>query len=481
MKRILTIAIALSSLLSVAEAKVKLPAVLSDHMVLQQKTEVKLWGWADGKKVSVTTSWDKKTYKTTAAEDGSWSVKVSTQSAGFTPYSIKFSDGETTVLNDVLVGEVWICSGQSNMDMMMRGNSSQPVANSLENIMKSGKYRNSIRHLRVPRTNDPTPRSTFEGASWQCASPEVIIDASAVAYYFAKNLTETLEVPVGILTTSWGGSTIESWMDRETLETVAGADVEKAASTNKAQHQRLQYLFDTMLSPVIGYTAKGFLWYQGESNIFNYHLYAEMTKAMVQLWRSRWGNQEMPFYAVEISPYNYSGGQETGAALLREAQFKAGTLLDNYGLVSTIDIGEELCIHPARKDVVGFRLANMALVKTYGMDVLPAAGPTVSKIEYTSGKAIVHFETTFRGLLQNFQNIKAFEIAGKDKVFYKACATVKNKTTVEVWCDAVPEPVAVRYAFRNSPGEINLFDNFGTPAYPFRSDDWDDVVAAPNR
>jgi len=462
--------------LPLAQGKVKLPAMMGDHMVLQQNSSVKLWGWADGKKVTVTTSWNNRTYQASTDKDGAWLVKVDTPKGGYTPYSITISDGTPVTLSDILIGEVWICSGQSNMEMRMMGNAAQPIDNSLETLLNSGNYRDRIRFITVPRTNDTERRTDFEKRKWEVSSPETTIDCSAAAYFFARQLTESLHLPVGLVINSWGGSAIEAWIDEPTLKTVEGMDGEAAKDPKRGVHQRLECLYNSMLWPVKNFTAKGFLWYQGESNISNYQFYAPMMTAMVQLWRNVWEAPDMPFYYVQIAPYKYENSSNTGAALLREAQMEALKTIPNSGMIPTTDIGDEFCIHPSPKDVVGLRLATLALTKTYSIGRLPSNGPMMTKVDYEGNKAIVTFNNAPAGLFPTFAQLEGFEIAGADKKFYPAKAKIIGRTnTVEVSSEEVAQPVAVRYAFRNYVGNITLRNTFGLSAFPFRTDTWDDV------
>ncbi len=462
--------------LPTAQGKVKLPAMMGDHMVLQQNSSVKLWGWADGKKVTVTTSWNNRTYQASTDKDGAWLVKVDTPEGGYTPYSITISDGTPVTLSDILIGEVWICSGQSNMEMRMMGNTAQPIDNSLETLLNASNYRDRIRFITVPRTKETKRRTDFEKRKWEVSSPETTIDCSAAAYFFARQLTETLHLPVGLVISSWGGSRIEAWMDEQTLGAIEGMDMEAAKSPKRDIHQRLECLYNSMLWPVKNFTARGFIWYQGESNISNYQFYAPMMTAMVQLWRNVWEAPDMPFYYVQIAPYKYENSRNTGAALLREAQVEALKTIPNSGMVPTTDIGDEFCIHPPQKDVVGLRLATLALTKTYGIRRLPSNGPMMTKVDYADKKAIVTFDNASAGLFPTFSELEGFEIAGADKKFYPAKAKIVGRTnTVEVWSEEVAQPVAVRYAFRNYAGNITLRNTFGLSAFPFRTDTWDDV------
>lgn len=458
------------------QGKVKLPAMMGDRMVLQQNSSVKLWGWADGKKVTVTTSWDNRTYEAPTDKEGAWLLKVDTPEGGYTPYTITISDGTPVTLSDILIGEVWICSGQSNMEMRMMGNTAQPIDNSLETLLDAGNYRNRIRFITVPKTKNTERRTNFEGRKWEASSPETAIDCSATAYFFAKQLTESLHLPIGLVINSWGGSCIEAWIDKQTLSTIEGMDTEAAGNPKRDVHQRSECLYNSMLWPVKNFTARGFLWYQGEANRSNYPLYAPMMTAMVELWRNVWEAPDMPFYYVQIAPHRYGDSRDTDAALLREAQIKALKTIPNSGIVSTTDIGDELCIHPPQKNIVGLRLATLALTRTYGIPRLPSTGPMMSRVDYSGNKATVTFNNAPAGLAPMFRQLEGFEIAGADKKFYPAKAKIAGRTNkVEVWSEQVPQPVAVRYAFRNYTKNITLRNTFGLSAFPFRTDTWDDV------
>ena len=449
---------------------------MGDHMILQQNSSVKLWGWADNKKVTVTTSWNNQTYQVLTDKNGAWLVKVNTPGASYTPYFITISDGEEVILSDILIGEVWICSGQSNMDMRMMGNTGQPIDRSLETILHAGNYRNRIRFIAVSRTKDVQQRTDFEGRKWEVSAPEAVMTCSAVAYFFPKQVTEVLDIPVGLVISSWGGSRIESWMNEKTLASIDGVDIEAARSSKLKMHHRLECMYDTMLWPVRNFTARGFLWYQGESNIFNYYCYAPMMTAMVQLWREVWEAPDMPFYYVQIAPHKYGNSRNINSALLQEAQMKALKTIPNSGMIPTIDVGDEFCIHPPQKNVVGLRLANLALTKTYGLHKLPSTGPMMTKVEYSGNKAIVTLDNAPYGLAPGNCELEGFEIAGADKKFYPAKARIAGRTrNVEVWSDQVTQPVAVRYAFRNYVDHITLRNTLGIAAFPFRTDTWDDV------
>ncbi len=473
MKKKLMLIVLLCAAATGLTAKVKLPSLMGDGMVLQQQSQVNIWGWADpGKKVTVATSWDENSYAAMAADDGSWIVKVKTPAWGG-PYTIDISDGEPVTLKNVMIGEVWVCSGQSNMQYRVRGSINQHMENTAETVLSSGKYP-QIRSFWVKSARALEPKQDCAG-EWEVSSPQCVGMFSAVAYFFARHLTDALGgVPVGIITASYGGSRIESWIDRPTLDKLPPFPRDSIRLDNPRPQDVPTLFYYGMIAPLTNYTARGFIWYQGESSRSHYKLYPQMQAAMVNLWREKWGNPEMPFYYVQIAPYGYKEG--TPAALFMEAQVKAQSLIPHSGIVGTTDVGEEKCGHPGRKEPVGQRLALLALSKTYGMSEIPPTGPIYKSVVFEKGKAIVSFDNATQGVGKMLMPLEGFEIAGADRKFYPAEARVVNrKQMVEVWSDQVPEPVAVRYAFRGYVKGANLKNHYGQPVFPFRTDDWDDI------
>lgn len=458
-----------------AEAKVKLPALVGDNMVLQQNTQVNLWGWADkGVQVTISPSWSTQKYSVVADNSGKWTVRVPTPGAS-AGHLITISDGQSITLKNILIGEVWICSGQSNMYMPMRGYTGQPVSNSMQDVISSGAYRDMIHSVTVPRLASDVVLDDFN-AQWEVSYPDNTLLLSAAAYYFAKNIVDALAVPVGIISVSRGSSLIETWMDEKSVSAVAGTDVKALSDPKRDEFKRLGQYFNGMLSPVADYTARGFLWYQGESNVHNYGQYADLMQSMVALWRERWGDSknDMPFYYVQVAPYNYKEVQVLPK--LVEQQLEALKRIPNSGMIATTDIGMPNCIHPQNKEAVGMRLAAMALAKTYGMKKLLADGVAFDSVEYgNDGRVTVAMSGAPYGLAFEGDKIMGFEVAGEDKVFHKANATiVKSKPIVILTCAAVLRPVAVRYAFHNYP-QANLCNTMGMPLFPMRTDRWDTV------
>lgn len=459
-----------------ASAKIELPKVLGSNMVLQQNSMANLWGKATpNSKITITVSWNKlRKVQTTADSEGRWSAKVDTPAATFEPQTITISDGETLKLENILIGDVWVCSGQSNMEMPVKGFGRQPVENSMDYIISAAKEANRIRLFTVKRARSFEEQEDCEG-QWQVAAPQSVADMSATAYFFAYNLANAINIPIGIINTSWGGTRVESWMPMSALEDILTK--EQIEHKHTVHSIKPTELYCAMIAPVKNYTAKGFLWYQGCSNIDDNDHYDTMMARMVQQWRGDWGDTEnvMPFYYVMIAPYIYKGSNEIAHPLFVENQVRALSKIPNSGMAATTDIGEERCIHPAKKFEVGQRLAALALAQTYGQQGFEAKAPQMAAYEIKDGKAKIKMSNCSMGLSPWYgEPVTGFEIAGEDKVFHKAEATISAQQEVTVWSDKVAQPVAVRYSFRNfAPG--NLKNLFGVPAVPFRTDDWNDV------
>lgn len=448
-------------------AEVRLHPLFGDCMVLQQQSVTMLRGQASpGKKVSVKCSWDRARQTTRVAADGSWQVAISTPSGGFDPQWIEIREANTIRLNDVLIGEVWLCAGQSNMEMPMQGFPSQPVEGSLSEISRAFRYKN-LRLFNVAHSYAEAPQSTC-GGEWMVCTPEHVATFSAIGYLFGRRLTEALDMPVGIIVSSYGGSRIESWLDAASIKKFDPEDY--IAKADKPYRDPCK-LFNAMIAPLVGSSIRGVVWLQGESNRRNAHVYAPMLTELMALWRTLWQNLRMPFIVCQIAPCPYHGEGELGAARLMEAQYKAVNSDDHAYLVGTSDVGAERFIHYPDKKIVAERVFVSALANVYKIKGLPVSGPTMNRIEYGDHKAIVHFNHAGRGLVPTDRDITCFQLAGADLVFYPAKARIgrKDRTTVEVECEEVSHPCAVRYAFSNWH-RVNLYNCEGLPAYPFRTD-----------
>lgn len=460
-------------------AKVKLPHVMASNMVLQQDTNVKLWGKAKpNTKISVKTSWDNKTYKVTSANDSTWQVTVKTIKADNQPYDIIFSDGEQTRLTNVLMGEVWLCSGQSNMEMPMRGFDRQPLRGTNALIAKQ-KPSTPIRMFITDskkgswiRQWAKTPQDDCYG-EWLDNSPENVSVTSATAYYFAQYLQDVLDVPVGLIVTTLGGAKVEPWMSKEAIS--AFKDINLSILNNDKKPNIWQdpcVLYNAKMAPFTNYAIKGFLWYQGESNRNNADQYRQLMPAFVKDLRQKWGLGELPFYFVQIAPYRYGNAEHTDAAKMREIQALNAKEIPNSGMVCTLDIGAPNFIHPMDKETVGTRLALLALGKTYGKTGFGYQSPTYVSQEIKDGKIYINVENAQYGLCPMWTSLKGFEIAGADKVFHPAFAEIEEKTCrLAVSSKEVPNPVAVRYCYHNY-AEASVFNIYGLPLVPFRTDTW---------
>ena len=453
-----------------AGAKVTLPKMFSDGMVMQRETNANLWGTAKGSAtVSITTSWDGKTYSVKAGKDGKWKTSVPTPKAGG-PYRITLSDGEETVLDNILIGELWLCSGQSNMEMPMKGFKNQPVENAVEDILHSAD--SQLRLFTVKRNSRFAPVDTVSG-HWSEAAPASVREFSATAYHFGRELRRMLGVPVGLIVTSWGGSACEAWMKADWLKAFPDAKIPATEADVKSKNRTPTVLYHGMLHPLIGITMRGVIWYQGEDNVPRYKTYANMLTTMVRGWRAEWGQGDFPFYYCQIAPYDYSLiDWTTNSALLREQQSKAELMMPNAGMAVLMDAGLEYGIHPRKKHLAGLRLALLALKNTYGVEGLTAESPYYKEVKFQGDTAVVTFERAGMWVYgSNGLKSDLFEVAGEDRVFHPAKAWIE-RSKVYVKSDAVKRPVAVRYAFKNwAMGDLY---SDGLPLPSFRTDNWEE-------
>ena len=454
-------------------AKIKLPAIIDSNMVLQQQAKVNLWGESDKSKVvTVTTSWDNKSYTTKSSAEGEWLVQIQTPKAGG-PHGITISDGEKIELSNILIGEVWICSGQSNMEMPVKGYRGQWIDGSLDAIAQANPE-NNIRLITLKINSSQTPLKDCE-AKWNVSNPQTVANFSATAYFYAQYLQKTLNVPVGVICSSWGGSKIESWINKEVYDTQfpeISLDVLKKDPKDIARPKdEPTLLYNAMIHPIKNYTIKGAIWYQGESNKDEPEKYKRLFPAMVCSWRKIWNQGEFPFYYVQISPYDYGrqNADKTDAAALRQVQLECMDLIPNSGMVVTADIGHRTCIHPSPKDKVGKRLALWALANTYKREGTPYSGPIYKSFTVDGNKITIDFNYSEMGITSYDEDIVGFEIAGNDKVFYPAKAQLfDNKTKITLECENVSNPITIRFGYKNYQ-PINLFSNYGLPASPFEA------------
>lgn len=459
----------------------KFSSFIGDNMVLQQSTQVRIWGFANpGSSVSVSASWLSSQVSGKADSNGLWEVMLRTPAATFTPQTVKArSGGETITASNVLIGEVWLCSGQSNMEMRLSGGYGTPVEGSLQEIAQSGKYK-GVRHFEVSKAQALEPAVDAAG-EWKECNPTNSPRFSAVGYFFATRLSEILNVPVGIINASWGGSVIEAWMSEGLLKDYPDVNLANASDSKVNAMYKPMIMYNAMFRPASRYSLAGILWFQGESNIsISYLEYADRLTAMAELWRKDIGRGDIPFFIVELTPYDYYDGpyglQDEHGPIVREQQFIASTRIPNAAIIGTNDLAysyEQKQVHASQKRQIGERLCYMAMRKTYGYEQLPALNPCFKSGEVRDGRVLVRFDNASLGFLGT-DEIKGFEVAGGGGTFHPAKAEVLPGGVVAVWCDLVPNPVEVRYCFKDF--EIGtLIGGNGLPVIPFRAK----VEAAP--
>ena len=459
-----------------SSASVQLPAIISDHMVLQQQAPVQLWGWANPGE-TVTASIGDSSGRTTADEDGNWQVSLPAMDAGG-PYELTVSDSEIELrVVDVLVGEVWLGSGQSNMQWPV-----SRAANAEKEIASSD--HNGIRMFTVEHKATATPQTDVNGR-WLVAHPDHSGDFSAVGYYFSRHLYQKLDRPVGFIHSSWGGTRVEAWMGRAAFSRPvlasflsAEEDVkqnrerEKASIKSRGSQNEISHLFNAMIAPITTYPIKGVVWYQGERNANRDEsdLYHDLFSAMIENWRLNWGRQ-LPFYFVQLANFRQRELEPpliSKWAEVRDAQRRT-LALPNTAMAVIIDIGEADDIHPKNKQEVGRRLALAALARQYGHDIA-YSGPLYRNARFDGSDVEISFDYTDGLSTVNDAPLVGFAIAGADRKFVWANARIEGERIV-VWSDAVKIPMSVRYGWGVNP-ETNLTNRSGLPASPFRTDGW---------
>lgn len=446
-------------------AELRLPNVLSSHMVLQRNKPIAIWGWADPReRVSVTL--DGEDQRVRVNEAGEWHVDFPAMEAGG-PYDIRIKGSSEIVLKDVLIGDVWICSGQSNMKWPLKNSDDCKDVIFLANNP-------NLRILNVARTMQATPESDVKTSSWMIVTPETVANFSAVAYSFGQDVQTHLGIPVGLIGASWGGTMIETWMSKESLAPLQLIDDIDSIVPKRHPNSYKTVLFNGMIHPLLKLQAKGVIWDQGESDAReNPEGYAQLFAAMVNDWRARWLNSELPFISVQLPNYkrkDHVPPKQSNWALLREAQAK--TLKIPYtGMAVIIDLGEASNIHSGNKKIVGHRLMRSALKVAYGETDLNE-GPILRSWEIKGNQVKLYFDQVGAGLRSGnkYGYLQGFQIAGDDQEFHWATAMF-GKDQVVLYSAKVNVPVAVRYAWGNNP-EADLFNSENLPASPFRTDDW---------
>lgn len=487
-----------------ASAELFMSSIFGDSMVVQRNEPVHVWGWTLPN-TDVTVRLGDRQSKGTANATGRFDVMLPEMPAGG-PYEMVVTADETRTFRDVLVGEVWICSGQSNM--------AWPVGSADDADLEAlaAKYP-QIRIISVPQVGTQEPQRDFNG-QWKSVTPETIKDFSAVGYFFGRQLHQTLDIPIGLIDNAWGGSAAEAWVPRDILaanEATKGLidqwdarlenydyDAEVAKWEERRQkwvdggrkgspprrprdqatgNQRPANIYHGVLEPTIGYTIRGAIWYQGESNASRAFQYRELFPLMIQTWREKFGQGDFPFYWVNLADFRAEVAEpsESDWAELREAQTLTQDRLPATGEAVIIDVGEGRDIHPRNKQTVAKRLARLALKDLYGYE-LTARSPRFNQMTIEGNQATLRFEHTGQGLYTfDVAEPIGFSIAGEDRVFVNAKAKLIDKTTIQVWSPDVQVPVAVRYAWADNP-EVNVESREGLPLTPFRTDDWPGIT-----
>ena len=450
-------------------AKIKLPSIIASNMVLQRNTSVKIWGWATpGEKISIKASWSSEILKITASENGRWEIAIKT-TLSKESQSIQLKSSESNInLENILFGEVWVCSGQSNMRMPLKGYTGQPTFEG--NLSVATSKNTNLRLFSITENGSPSPLDSVSNyKKWEIAAPETSKDFSAVAYFYGKQLQAILDVPVGLIMTSWGGTRIQPWMSKEAIAPFLEVNEVKKDTTEK--YKRIpSAIFNAMINPITSYTIRGAIWYQGETNRNEPKIYQKLLPEMVKDWRKQWNIGDFPFYYVQIAPNKYV--DKSKSQYLREAQLKALDFIPNSGMAVLSDIGSDVTIHPPRKKEVAERLLLIALNKTYGMKDVDCTGPVYKSMTEKEGALLLSFDAAETGIFSPETELSNFEIAGEDKIFYPAKAEIIAHKQVKVSSLDVKVPVAVRYGWQNW-FEGTLYDNNMLPASSFRTDDWE--------
>ncbi|OFX33322.1 MAG: hypothetical protein A2W90_03700 [Bacteroidetes bacterium GWF2_42_66] len=460
-----------------AKAEVRLPHIFSSNMVLQQGRENPIWGWAD-KGERITLEIDGKTIKTKTGQDGKWKALLPVMNYG-NPHTLIIKGKNTLQLDNVLIGEVWVCSGQSNMGMTVQS------SKDAEKEIASANYP-QIRLFSVPKALAQSPREDIEKGSWVECSPENIPGFSAAGYFFGRYIHQQLNVPVGIINSSVGGTKIQCWMSEDAAQNDPDVivpykymkELAPEKVEDKIRNELASVLFNSMIYPIIPYGIKGVIWYQGESDRGRPEQYLRTFPGLINDWRKHWMQGDFPFLFVSLANYRNPVDEpgESDWAEIREVQTKTLSL-PNTGMALAIDIGEANDIHPKNKQEVGRRLGLNAMKIAYNKDIV-CSSPIFSSMQVEGNHAIVRFYTDGSSLMvkDRYGYIKGFAIAGSDRKFYWAKAELLNDQTVKVYSNKVNHPVAVRYGWANNPSDLNLFNLEGLPANPFRTDDWPGIT-----
>lgn len=452
-----------------------LPKVIADNMVLQRGQPVPIWGYAKAGD-AITVIFNKQEKKTTTGADGNWKIILDAMTASGRPQQMIIkTKANTIVLENILIGEVWLCSGQSNMEYAMRKVSKLVMPDSIRNWPIHELETAHNKNIRIFLVDRKKMKPDPAHAGWAIAEDSALRSFSAVGYFFAKKLYGELNVPIGMIESAVSGSRIEPWMPREAFTALPFFN-DHADSTHKIDGDPGKF-YETMIAPLAPFALKGFLWYQGESNCFlgERLQYTYKMQALINHWRKIWDDNAKPFYYVQIAPYAYSKqkGQvpytEESEPEFWEAQALA-LKIPHTAMVATTDLNDKIDdLHPNYKWEIGKRLANAALANIYGKKEIVAMGPLYDKMKLQQNKIVISFKYTGKGLISGDNNpLNNFTIAGEDGKFVPATAVIKNNS-VEVAAAGIDHPVAVRFGW-NEAGHSNLYNRDGLPALPFRTD-----------
>lgn len=457
-----------------AEADVRPAGIFSSDMVLQRDHDIVIWGWAEkGERVSIT--FNQQTKKTKADASGKWKLVFAPMKAGG-PYEMKIAGKNDITFSNILIGDLWVCSGQSNMGMSVKN------SNNAQTEIAEANYP-SIRLMNVPRNMPDKPVDDIKDSSWKICSSENIPGFSAVAYFFGRDVYKEINVPIGLIHTSWGGTNVEAWTSMDYLtkadkyrdyaskleQTMENLEEGATLHPNKVHTS----LYNGMIHPIIDLPVKGVIWYQGESNGYEGILYRTLFPNMIACWRDKWNQPDLPFLFVQLANYKEAPEEpgDSNWAKLREAQLMT-LAVPNTAMTVAIDVGDAKDIHPKDKQTVGYRLSRNALKQVYGKSIVDS-GPIYSSMQKEGNKIILNFKHVEGGLVakDKYGYLKSFAVAGQDRKFYWAKAMIKDDQVV-VYSDKVSNPVAVRYGWAENPEDANLYNAEGFPASPFRTDDW---------
>lgn len=454
------------------QSQIEISAVFGDNMVLQQREHVSIWGKdSPGTKIEILSSWDAKA-KAIANSDGFWKTTIKTKKASFNPEELQIKGSTSITLRNILIGEVWFCSGQSNMEMPLQGLRQSKVLHAEDYLQKSdNKY---IRLYNNARSASVTPSFNVNG-KWSVSDKDGAKKFSAIGYIFGTKLFEKLNVPIGIIESAWGGTKIESWIPKEVLLKYKDITFSNILPKVQNKQKKPSFLYNAMIYPFQDFKVKGILWYQGESNRNEPEPYYGYVRDLIVSWRKQWQDKNLPFYVVQIAPYNYTKHRNSSgkkANIIREAQQKIAKDVKNVNIVVTTDAGDCNDIHPSKKEIISKRLLRIALAEEYSLKNLVYQSAEFKRMVIKDKYVTLEFKFQKDDLFEGNKDAKGFEVAASDKEFYPAKVLYsKDKKGIILYSDKVENPVAVRYGFKDC-FESNLKTKSGLPISVFRTDNW---------